>query len=305
MNMLENIVQTDKLLPLGLKEHMQLKELYQFGKESLDRNSIETPGLEAYLLLSEVDVISSMSEMYTYPEKDIDKDTVDKFHELVNRRIKREPIAYISGEKEFYSRPFKVSPSVLIPRPETEILVEETLGIAKLATTSALILEIGTGSGCIAITLAREYKKLRILATDISLDALSIAKENTNMHEQSKRISLIRADLLSSFQNGTFDIIVSNPPYISEGEFAHLEPDVKDFEPISSLVAGEDGLYFIRKIISDCRRILKDGGWCLLEIGQGQRQSVKALFEEYGFTEISSTKDLNGVERVIKAKWKK
>jgi release factor glutamine methyltransferase len=98
---------------------------------------------------------------------------------------------------------------------------------------------------------------------------------------------------------------VSNPPYISEGEFAHLEPDVKDFEPISSLVAGEDGLYFIRKIISGCRRILKDGGWCLLEIGQGQIQSVRALFEEYGFTKISSTKDLNGVERVIKAKWKK
>jgi len=304
MNVLENTVQTDKLLPLGLKENMQLKELYQFGKESLDRNSIETPGLEAYLLLSETAVINKISEVYAFPEKEIDQNTVDEFHELINRRINREPIAYIAGEKEFYSRPFKVNPSVLIPRPETELLVEETLRLAKLVSTP-LILEIGTGSGCIAITLACEYKNAGIVASDISLEALSIAKENTNVHGQSKRISLVRADLLNSFKNEAFDIIVSNPPYISEGEFAQLEPDVRDFEPRSALLAEEDGLYFIRKIISDCRRIIKDGGWCVLEIGHAQKENVEGLFKEYGFTEISSTKDLNGRERVIKAKWKK
>ncbi len=304
MNVLENIVQAYKLLPLGLKENMQLKELYQFGKESLDRNSIETPGLEACLLLSETAVINNISEIYTFPEKEIDQNTFNKFQELINRRIKREPMAYIAGEKEFYSRPFKVNPSVLIPRPETELLVDETLDLAK-QISSPLILEIGTGSGCIAITLAREYKKLRILATDISLQALSIAKENTNRHQESQRISLLRADLLDSFKNDVFDIVVSNPPYISEGEFAQLEPDVKGFEPGSALLAEEDGLYFIRRIISDSKRILKQGGWCLLEIGHGQEKRVKALFEEYGFTEISSTKDLNKIERVVKAKWKK
>jgi release factor glutamine methyltransferase len=282
---------------------MQLKELYQFGKESLGRNSIETPALEAYLLLSETDVINNISEIYTFPEKEINQDTVDEFHELINRRINREPIAYIAGEKEFYSRPFKVNPSVLIPRPETEILVEETLRLAKLVS-APLILEIGTGSGCIAITLSCEYKNAGIVASDISQEALSIAKENTYMHEQSKRISLVGADLTSSFKNNSFDIVVSNPPYISEWEFAQLEPDVKGFEPVSALLA-EDGLYYIRKIISGSKRILKDDGWCVLEIGRGQEKSVKALFKEYGFTEISSTKDLNGIERVIKAKWKK
>ena len=283
---------------------MQLKELYQFGKESLGRNSIETPALEAYLLLSETDVINNISEIYAFPEKEIDQNTVDEFHELINRRLNREPIAYIAGEKEFYSRPFKVNPSVLIPRPETEILVEETLQLAKLAG-SPLILEIGSGSGCIAITLSCEYKNAGIVASDISWEALSIAKENTYMHEQSKRISLVRADLISSFKNSSFDIVVSNPPYISEGEFAQLEPDVKDFEPVSTLIAKEDGLYYIRKIISGSKRILKDDGWCVLEIGHGQEKSVKALFKEYGFTEISSRKDLNGTQRVIKAKWKK
>jgi release factor glutamine methyltransferase len=142
------------------------------------------------------------------------------------------------------------------------------------------------------------------VASDISQEALSIAKENTYMHEQSKRISLVGADLTSSFKNNSFDIVVSNPPYISEWEFAQLEPDVKGFEPVSALLA-EDGLYYIRKIISGSKRILKDDGWCVLEIGRGQEKSVKALFKEYGFTEISSTKDLNGIERVIKAKWKK
>ena len=304
MNALENIVQTDKLLPLGLKENMQLKELYQSGKEYLDRNSIETPSLEASLLLSETAVIDNMSEIYAFPEKEIDQNTVSEFQGLINRRIKREPLAYITGEKEFYSRPFKVNPSVLIPRPETEILVEETLGLAKLVSTP-LILDIGTGSGCIAITLACEYKNARVLAADISLEALSIAKENTTRHQVSHRICLVRGDLLSSFKYNTFDIIVSNPPYISEVEFDQLEPDVKEFEPRSSLLGGEDGLYFIRKIISDSTTTLKDGGWCLLEIGLGQKESAKTLFEEYGYTEISSTNDLNGIERVIKAKWKK
>jgi len=297
-------VHTDKLLPLGIEEIMQLKELYRLGKENLSRHSIEAPALEAYILLSKSEVIKDLSEVYTYPEKEIDRDGFNKFQKLLERRIKREPAAYIRGEKEFYSRSFKVNASVLIPRPETELLVDETLDIAR-QTPSPLILEIGTGSGCIAVTLACEHENVRIVASDVSKEALSVAKENTKRYEQNQRISLIRGDLLSSFKNEIFDIIASNPPYISEAEFVTLEPDVKQFEPRASLVAGEDGLYYIREIISGSKRTLKEGGWCVLEIGHAQRERVECLFNEYGFTEISSAKDLNGTHRVVKAKWKK
>ena len=281
---------------------MQLKELYQFGKESLGRNSIETPGLEACILLTETNLIKDISEVYAFPEKEIDQDTVENFDRLINRRIKKEPIAYITGEKDFYSRAFTVNPSVLIPRPETEILVDETLHLAD-QICSPLILEIGTGSGCIATTLACENENATVVATDISEDALSIAKENINMHD--KNIPLVRGDLLKSFKNNVFDIAVSNPPYISEENFTQLESDVKNFEPRAALQGGEDGLDYIRAIILDSKRVLKDCGWCILEIGHDQKERVQNIFKEHGFTEISSIKDLNGIQRVIKAKWKK
>ena len=303
-NALENIVQTDKLLPLGLTEIMQLKELYSLGKENLSQHSIETPALEAYLLLSESEVIDDLSEIYAYPEKEIDQNTIIKFQNLLDRRVKREPIAYIIGEKEFYSKPYKVNPSVLIPRPETELLVDEALDLAK-QIKSPLILEIGTGSGCIAVTIASYCKDAKILASDISQHALTVAKQNISNHDQKERISLLRGDLLNSFKNQSFDIVVSNPPYIAETEFGLLESEVNGFEPKAALIAGQDGLYHIKKIISDSTRILKNSGWCVLEIGHSQKKEVENIFIEFGFTDVSSTKDLNGIERVIKAKWKK
>ncbi|GJM16918.1 MAG: release factor glutamine methyltransferase [Thermodesulfobacteriota bacterium] len=302
--MLENIVQTDKLLPLGITKIMQLKELYSFGKENLSRHSIETPGLEAYLLLSESAVIDDLSEVYVNPDKEIDLQKFNRFQELLERRIKREPIAYILGGKEFYSKPYKVNPSVLIPRPETELLVDETLNLVQ-QRTSPLILEIGTGSGCISVTIASLCENVEIVASDISREALAVAKQNITKHNQKDRISLLRGDLLDSFEEQSFDIIVSNPPYITEAEFDGLESEVKDFEPQIALTAGQDGLYYIRKIISDSTKILKDGGWCILEIGHNQKESVQNIFRNCGFTKISSIKDLNGIERVIKAKWKK
>ncbi len=302
--MLENIVQADKLLPLGITENMQLKELYQYGKQSLRHNSIDAPGLEAYMLLSRSELLNDLSEVYSHPEKEITQDGVEKFQKLLKRRLNREPAAYIMGKKEFYSRSFKVNPSVLIPRAETELLVDETLNIIN-QTPSALILEIGTGSGCIAVTIASLCEDVRIVASDISKEALLIAKENSNNHGQNEKVTFISGDLLSSFKNESYDIVVSNPPYIKEEDLPHLEPEVKDFEPKVSLTAGKDGLYFIKKIISDATRVLKDGGSCVLEIGHGQRESVENIFLEFGFVDISHTKDLNGIERVVRAKWKK
>lgn len=283
---------------------MQLKELYSLGKDNLSQNAIETPGLESYLLLAESDIVNDLSEIYAHPEKEVGQDTFNKFKELLQRRVKREPIAYITGEKEFYSKVYQVNPSVLIPRPETELLVDETLELAK-QIESPLILEVGTGSGCIAVTLASYCDHAKIVASDISQQALNVAKGNVIKHIQNEKITLKRSDMLSSFKNDLFDIIVSNPPYITEKEFDLLDTEVKDFEPKIALTGGKDGLRYIKEIISDSRRVLKDSGWCVLEIGYNQKKEVENIFADYGFTDISSTKDFNGIERVIKAKWKK
>lgn len=283
---------------------MQLKELYSLGKDNLSQNAIETPGLEAYLLLAESDVVNDLSEIYAHPEKEVDQDTFNKFQELLQRRVKSEPIAYITGEKEFYSKTYIVNPSVLIPRPETELLVDETLKLAK-QTESPFILEVGTGSGCIAVTLASFCHRAKIAASDISQQALNVAKENVIKHSQNEKITLIKADILSSFKNDLFDIIVSNPPYITETEFDLLDTEVKDFEPKIALTGGKDGLRYIKEIISDSTRVLKDSGWCVFEIGYNQKKEVEKIFTDYGFTDITTTKDLNDIERVIKAKWKK
>lgn len=283
---------------------MQLKELYRLGKENLSQNSIETPGLEAYLLLSELDLVNDMSEIYSKFDKEIGQDCIDKFKDLMDRRVRREPIAYIMGEKEFYSKSYKVSPGVLIPRPETELLVDETINLA-MQIESPSILEIGTGSGCISVTISSYINNAKILASDISLQTLNVAKENVANHNKEDKISLLRSDLASSFKSNSFDIIVSNPPYIPDNEFAELESGVKDFEPKIALSGGEDGLVYIRKIISESKRVLKDVGWCVLEIGHNQKPIVEELFNKNGFTEITTTNDLNNIERVIKAKWKK
>jgi len=222
----------------------------------------------------------------------------------VERRLKREPISYITGEKEFYSRSYKVNSGVLIPRPETELLVDEALLLTN-QIASPRILDIGTGSGCISVTLAYMCNNAKIVATDISQKALKVAKENIFKHGKQDNISLAGGDLITFFKDRSFDIVISNPPYISESEIKKLEPDVKDYEPTIALRAGEGGLKYIKRIISDSRRVLKEEGWCVLEVGQGQAEKVMNLFKEYGFIAVSTKKDLNGIDRVILAKWKK
>ncbi|MEM7008432.1 MAG: peptide chain release factor N(5)-glutamine methyltransferase [Thermodesulfobacteriota bacterium] len=283
---------------------MQLKELYQIGKQSLSENSVQTPGLESYLLLAKSNLIDSMTEVYSQGEKQIDREGINTFNNLLQRRLKWEPAAYIVGEKEFYSRSFKVNPFVLIPRPETELLVDEVLNIIS-NIDSPKILDIGTGSGCIAVTLAAMCSEASLVASDISEEALMIAKENCDNHQVSGQVKFLKSDLLESIKESLFDVVVSNPPYVSEKEFCVLEAEVRDYEPRGALVAGTDGLLYIEKIISDSKRVLKDGGWCMIEIGQGQNNIVQRLFKKNGYSDISITKDLNGIQRVVRAKWKK
>lgn len=283
---------------------MHLKDLYQLGKENMRRSLIENPALETSILLSKTSAIKDISEIYAYPEKELDDVEVEEFYRLLERRIKREPIAYISGEKEFYSRTFSVNRDVLIPRPETELLVEEALRTAA-EIANPVILDACTGSGCIAVTLACEKPGSRVAASDISRGALATARANAERHSTREAISFVIGSLADPFQREAFDLVVSNPPYIPEAEYALLPPDVRDYEPRAALAGGEDGLYFISKLISDAGRVLKNGGWCLLEIGAGQSPGVIKLFEEARFSEISSIRDINDIERVVRAQWKK
>ncbi|MFI5322721.1 MAG: peptide chain release factor N(5)-glutamine methyltransferase [Thermodesulfobacteriota bacterium] len=288
-----------------MSKNVYLKDLYLYGRENMKRHSIEKPALETSILLSKSSAIKNIAEIYSYPEKELDQTKVDEFNRLMERRIKNEPIAYITGEKEFYSRSFAVNSKVLIPRPETELLIDEALKAAWGIDRPA-ILDIGTGSGCVAVTLACELNEAMICAADISPAAAVVASENAGRRIGTKyKINFICCSLIDPFNADSFDIVVSNPPYISEAEFKALPPEIKEYEPRSALIAGEDGLHFIREIISGAGNILKNGGWCILEIGAGQSSAVKTLFERAGFTEVSSAKDISDIERVIIARWRR
>jgi len=312
-----------------------LKELYLKGRDLLKKSGLENPELEAALLLSKVLRINT-TYIYAHPKNWVQSDKIKEFELLLERRIKREPIAYILGEKEFYSRSFIVTPDVLIPRPETEILVEEALKIINNIPYPT-VLDVGTGSGCIAVTIACEAGNAQNFATDISFEALMVARANSERHKVSKRISYVCADFLSCFNENSFDIILSNPPYIPEGEFYSLESNVRDFEPKISLIgggsilrqgsgqalrlhpstvrselvedsrptSGEEGLNCIRKIVHEAGKVLKNGGWCIIEVGANQSEKVSEIFKGVGFKEVSTVKDLAGIERVVKGKWKR
>lgn len=283
------------------REGVFLKELYLLGRDSLRDSPVENPELESSLLLSKALGIN-LVDVYAYPERKVESDKVEEFERLLERRLKREPVAYILGEKEFYSRTFIVTPDVLIPRPETEILIEEGLKVTK-NISHPLVVEAGTGSGCIAVTIGCECEDARIFATDISFEALLIARANSKRHRVVEKISLVRTDFLSGFKEESFDIAISNPPYVAARDFSKLESSVRDFEPKQSLLGGEDGLDCIRKIVHQAGKVLKNGGWCIVEVGANQSESVSEIFDCVGFGDVSSLKDLSRIERVVKGKW--
>jgi len=226
-----------------------------------------------------------------------------RFAELVSRRAAGEPIAYLTGLREFYGRNFAVSPSVLIPRPETELLV--ALGIAKLSgKPQARILELGTGCACIAVSLALELAAARVTATDISLDALVVARQNATRHaavlhfvESDWYTALVPAFGSGVLEGGRFDLIVTNPPYIPLGD-SHLSQGDLRFEPPQALVSGADGLEAIRRIASNAPGHLLPGGWLLFEHGYDQAEAVRRLLEAAGYAKIEQHRDLAGIVRV-------
>jgi len=221
---------------------------------------------------------------------------VAEFRALIQRRLAGEPIQYITGETEFYGLPFRVTRDVLIPRPETEHLVEKVL---ELATHffAPRILDVGTGSGCIAVSLAHGIPHAHITAIDLSASALAIARENAKIN--GVEVRFIKGDLLVPVAGERFEIVVSNPPYVASADRDTLSVEVRDFEPALALFAGEDGLEVYRRLIPAAFNALVPGGFVVLEIGYGQEQEIRALLSANGFENIECINDLQGIPRVV------
>lgn len=255
---------------------------------------IEDGRRNADLLLGQVLDLDRVG-LYLNFERPLLATELDNYRELVRRRAAREPLQYILGETEFWSLPMKVSPAVLVPRADTEVLVEEAL--PRLSATGS-VLDVGTGSGAIVIALAHERPEAHCAAIDIDSSALAVARENAELNEVSGRIEFRTGDLFQ-LADGCFDLIVSNPPYIPCADLDGLMPEVRDFEPRRALDGGEDGLDPYRALTSQAPSRLNEGGWLLVEVGIEQATPVRELFSAAGFTDIFVRADYAGIYRVV------
>lgn len=252
----------------------------------------ETARRDAELLLLHV-VKLSHADLLTHPERELTERELNHFHAAIARRAQHEPVQHILGHQQFYGREFIVNRLVLIPRPETEHLVEAALTIDP---RPGRILDIGTGSGALAITLALELPDAAVTATDISIAAIAVAQKNAQQLGAAERIRFITADLFAALGDERFDCILSNPPYVPVDEI--LEPQVREYEPAPALYAGKDGLAIYRRLIPQATGHLEPGGHLLLEIGHGQRDAVHKLLEQGGLQKIRFLDDLQGIPRV-------
>lgn len=281
-------------------------ELLKTSVDYLQSKGIENPRTDVEILLSHVLGLNRIG-LYLSFDKPVKSYELDIFRSLLKRRINREPVHYITGHKEFWSLDFKVNRHVLIPRPETELLIEEAIAILnhrEKPNQPLRILDIGTGCGTIAISLAKEKKNRTIYAIDVSEKAIAVARENAKVHDVEKNITFLKGHVFKPVLGKIdfFNLVVSNPPYIPTCDFAYLPPEIRDFEPRNALHGGKDGLMFIRSIVSEAPEFLADDGWLLLEIGQGQWKKVCRLIEEtHRFGPPSIIKDYSGIERVVKA----
>ena len=252
---------------------MNALELIKLGSIKLRENKIQSYKLDSEICLSKT-LNKKREEIITNLEQKITTNNCKKFQKLIERRYLKEPIAYIFEEKEFWSKIFKVTKATLIPRPETELMVDQLTKIYK--NKNIYILDIGTGSGCILISLLEELKSSKGIGIDVSNKALKIAKENQQNYRSGKRIKFFQKSL-SDFKNFNFDLIVSNPPYIARGALKNLDEGIRNYEPIIALDGGNDGLDVIKKVIYKAGEILKLNGLLALEIGNGQYREVSKL----------------------------
>jgi release factor glutamine methyltransferase len=282
--------------------------LIRWADEFFRREGLATPRLDAEVLLAETLAMDRVG-LYIHFDRPLQPEELAQFKKLIRRRLLHEPVAYIIGKREFWSLTFKVTPDVLIPRPETEILVAEALKVLsgpEQTERNFRILEIGAGSGAISVALARELPAASLVATDLSEKALAIARENASRHGVRERVHFLQGDLFDPLEKGSvFELIITNPPYIAYDDFPSLPPEVRDFEPRVALDGGKDGLTFFRKVLPRVREFLSPEGWFLAEIGAGQEQKIRQIAQEN--PELAScdfVPDLSGIKRVFKARKK-
>ena len=290
-------------------QNWTIQKLLNWTTKYFTERGIDSPRLSAELLLSHVVGLKRI-ELYMQFDKSVAKQQLGQLHDLLKRAGQHEPIAYLIGKTEFYSLELNVTPDCMIPRVETELLVERAIEFLRTRTGKQFVCDLCTGSGCIAVAIARNYPNAHIIATDISDAALSVAAKNIEKHQLKERIRLLCGDLFDplvpQLDVDKFDLIVCNPPYVSAAEFEKLDKNVKDYEPKLALFAGDDGLDIYRRIIERVEQFLKPDAVLMLEIGYSQGQAVRQLFEQANcFSEITIEKDFHDNDRIAIAKKQK
>lgn len=273
-------------------------EVLDWTRERFQKAGIMPARLEAELLLAGSLGVDRM-RLYLDFDRPLVPDELARFREGIRRRLNHEPLAYILGTREFYSLSFRVDDRVLIPRPETELLVDLAIEMLKDCAAPRVV-DVGTGCGAVAVAVAKHLPRAHLLAVDSEAAVLEVADENVRAHEFERRVVLRKQDLLSGSESDSFDLVVSNPPYIRERDWEDLMPEVRLFEPRSALLAGEDGLDVIRKIVQEAPTVLTGGGFLLFEIGADQGSAASRIVESSGsFSGVAVHKDLVGRDRAV------
>jgi len=285
-----------------------IQKLLNWVTEYLGTKGIESERLSSELLLSHVLGLKRI-ELYTQFDKQVPQEQLDLLHGMIKRAGLHEPVAYLTGGTEFYSLDLDITADCLIPRPETELLVQRAIEFLRTRSGVQYICDLCTGSGCIAVAIAKNCPEVRVTATDISAAALEVAARNVEKHRLNEQIRLLCGDLfepiIQQLDVNQFDLIVCNPPYVSTAEYEKLDKNVKDYEPASALLAGADGMDVYRSIIKKVDEFLKPGAALMLEIGYAQGSAVRELLEQPGaFAEIKIEKDLHDNDRIVIARKK-
>jgi release factor glutamine methyltransferase len=280
---------------------MYLKQAVDSAYALFVQNDVPSPRLNAELLLMFV-LGRERAYLYAHPERELNAEEQERYDEVIRERARGCPTQYITGHQEFWGLDLLVSPAVLIPRPETEHVVETVLELVKPMEPQQTLrlVDVGTGSGCIAMALASELPRAEIHACDISEEALEMSSINAARLGLEQRVSLRKSDLLSAYTGETFDLVVSNPPYVGESEADKVQKQVREFEPKIAVFSGQEGLDIYRRLVPQAHVALKPGGWFVCEIGFSSEEKVRELLAAWA--EIQVTADLQGIPRVIAAR---
>lgn len=281
----------------------KISDVLARAKRELSQKGVSNSGLDALVLLAHT-LSFSKEQIVFNPDFELSESQEENFFKAVARRSSREPVSHIIGKREFFGRDFIVNANVLDPRPDSEILIEAVLKTFPHHIKDLKILELGVGSGCLIITLLLAFEFAQGKALDISCAALETARKNAEIHQVSKRLELCESNKFSALNDAEkFDLLISNPPYISKADIEKLEPEVKNYEPILALDGGFDGLDFYRHIAQEAKKFLKPNGRIFLEIGYGQVDEVSEIFAKHNFLLEAIIPDLAGVQRVMKFKY--